>query len=406
MASYIRAGLLASNLLTTVIIGRKINIYNKRNASFLSLILLICSVIGLFTEDAYITYFVFPYGIIQFFMITKKFNSWILPTLFFVMQLCLIMNTWFLTVDIPRLLMPDFPFLTRSSYVVLTLFVVQNLLLVLCYFSLKMLNKKTHFWNFFVYQNRKFRFLSIAILTVFGALIVLYIQATIDQNVKILLYIVLYIDILCLLITAIIHNSFEYQKKNDELEILSETYLIDQKKREISNGFQHDFKALLIALDSCLKENSINDARVLLSQIIADSQDMFATNEYEQISRLENLPIQGLILNFLKECTKNNLLVKLDLVPIPKKLCIDSVDFVRCVSILLNNALEATLELDVEKDKKVILLTMEDDGINSFSFSITNPLEKKSRVRNSFKKGFYYKRGTQRYRSQHDSKDY
>ncbi|OJG40977.1 hypothetical protein RV02_GL001321 [Enterococcus gilvus] len=393
LASYIRAGLLASNLLTTVLIGKKINIYSKRNAALLMLILLICSVIGLFTEDAYITYFIFPYGTIQFFMITKKFNSWILPTLFFVMQLCLIMNTWFLTVDIPRILISDFPFLTRSSYVVLTLFIVQNLLLVLCYFFLKLINQKTHFWNFFVYQNRKLRFLSIAILIVFIALIVLYIQATIDQNVKILLYTVLYIDILCLLITVITHNSFEYQKKNDELEILSEAYLIDQKKREISNEFQHDFKALLIALDNCLKENSITDARILLNQIIADSQDMFSSNEYAQINRLENLPIQGLILNFLKECSKNNLSVKLKLDSIPKNLRVDSVDLVRCVSILLNNALETTIDLDGDNQKKIIQLTVENDGVDTLCFSITNPVDKKVELDALLKKGFTTKIG-------------
>lgn len=177
------------------------------------------------------------------------------------------------------------------------------------------------------------------------------------------------------------------------MEVLSEAYLIDQKKREVSNEFQHDFKALLIALDNCLKENSITDARILLNQIIADSQDMFSSNEYAQINRLENLPIQGLILNFLKECSKNNLSVKLKLNSIPKNLRVDSVDLVRCVSILLNNALETTIDLDGDNQKKIIQLTVENDGVNTLCFSITNPVDKKVELDALLKKGFTTKIG-------------
>lgn len=253
------------------------------------------------------------------------------------------------------------------------------------------MNDRTHFWNFLYERPKKNRLLSIVILFIILSLAVIHGHFAWTQNWLFGMYTAFILGSVCLLLALVVHNSIENQKKLNELRTLTEIYSVEVSKNELTSEFQHDFKALLISLNSCLKENAIDDAKRLLSQVIVDSKEIFQTNSYAGINRLNNVPLQGLVLNFLKDCEENGISAEVTLVPVPIALQVEVIDLVRGLSILLNNAYENTVILPPHLHRLTIV--MKDSGEGQLSIIITNPIEKKIEIEQILKKGYSTKEG-------------
>lgn len=253
------------------------------------------------------------------------------------------------------------------------------------------MNDRTHFWNFLYERPKKNRLLSIVILFIILSLAVIHGHFAWTQNWLFGMYTAFILGSVCLLLALVVHNSIENQKKLNELRTLTEIYSVEVSKNELTSEFQHDFKALLISLNSCLKENAIDDAKQLLSQVIVDSKEIFQTNSYAGINRLNNVPLQGLVLNFLKDCEENGISAEVTLVPVPITLQVEVIDLVRGLSILLNNAYENTVILPPHLHRLTIV--MKDSGEGQLSIIITNPIEKKIEIEQILKKGYSTKEG-------------
>ncbi|WP_314575803.1 hypothetical protein [Enterococcus gilvus] len=317
MAPYFQAGLLSCNLLVSLIIWQRIKLFNRRNTIILAGILLICYLIGVTNHVLFINDFLYPFMVIQFVMMVRRVNNWLLPALFFTIQLCLTMVVWIITFDLPRMLTDAFFKNVNQPLVILLLFLSQNTLILVVYWFLKKMNDRTHFWNFLYERPKKNRLLSIVILFIILSLAVIHGHFAWTQNWLFGMYTAFILGSVCLLLALVVHNSIENQKKLNELRTLTEIYSVEVSKNELTSEFQHDFKALLISLNSCLKENAIDDAKRLLSQVIVDSKEIFQTNSYAGINRLNNVPLQGLVLNFLKDCEENGISAEVTLVPVP-----------------------------------------------------------------------------------------
>lgn len=253
------------------------------------------------------------------------------------------------------------------------------------------MNDRTHFWNFLYERPKKNRLLSIVILFIILSLAVIHGHFAWTQNWLFGMYTAFILGSVCLLLALVVHNSIENQKKLNELRTLTEIYSVEVSKNELTSEFQHDFKALLISLNSCLKENAIDDAKRLLSQVIVDSKEIFQTNSYAGINRLNNVPLQGLLLNFLKDCEESGISTEVTLVPVPIALQVEVIDLVRGLSILLNNAYENTVILPPYLHRLTIV--MKDSGEGQLSIIITNPIEKKIEIEQILKKGYSTKEG-------------
>lgn len=253
------------------------------------------------------------------------------------------------------------------------------------------MNDRTHFWNFLYERPKKNRLLSIVILFIILSLAVIHGHFAWTQNWLFGMYTAFILGSVCLLLALVVHNSIENQKKLNELRTLTEIYSVEVSKNELTSEFQHDFKALLISLNSCLKEDAIDDAKRLLSQVIVDSKEIFQTNSYAGINRLNNVPLQGLLLNFLKDCEESGISTEVTLVPVPIALQVEVIDLVRGLSILLNNAYENTMILPPHLHRLTIV--MKDSGEGQLSIIITNPIEKKIEIEQILKKGYSTKEG-------------
>lgn len=391
LAPYFQAGLLSCNLLVSLIIWQRIKLFNRRNTIILAGILLICYLIGVTNHVLFINDFLYPFMVIQFVMMVRRVNNWLLPALFFTIQLCLTMVVWIITFDLPRMLTDAFFKNVNQPLVILLLFLSQNTLILVVYWFLKKMNDRTHFWNFLYERPKKNRLLSIVILFIILSLAVIHGHFAWTQNWLFGMYTAFILGSVCLLLALVVHNSIDNQKKLNELRTLTEIYSVEVSKNELTSEFQHDFKALLISLNSCLKENAIDDAKRLLSQVIVDSKEIFQTNSYAGINRLNNVPLQGLLLNFLKDCEESGISTEVTLVPVPIALQVEVIDLVRGLSILLNNAYENTVILPPHLH--MVTIVMKDSGEGQLSIIITNPIEKKIEIEQILKKGYSTKEG-------------
>lgn len=136
--------------------------------------------------------------------------------------------------------------------------------------------------------------------------------------------------------------------------ILNEKY--EQEREEISrsNEFRHDYKNLLISLTSYLELNDTQQALYLLHTIIDYSNSLLTPNMYKTIAAIHNPPIQGLLTNFLKRCSGTDIQLKIQVIEKLTDIDINIVDFIRCFSIVLDNAYEAVQETDLQVIEIVI----------------------------------------------------
>ncbi|MFD1899104.1 GHKL domain-containing protein [Enterococcus termitis] len=85
-------------------------------------------------------------------------------------------------------------------------------------------------------------------------------------------------------------------------------------------------------------------ALTLLHTIIDYSNSLLTPNLYKTIALIHNPPIQGLLTNFLKRCLEIDIPIKITVTDTLTNIDMNIVDFIRCFSILLDNAYEAVQE--------------------------------------------------------------
>lgn len=370
--------LLVSNLFTMIVMGNDKGVLKKKHICILILVLLIWYVIRILQLEEYTLEFIYPYFFLQFYFLVKKFYSWIVPIFFFTMQLSILTVVWVITVDLPTALIKGYSHYMTNTYVIWWIFILQNLILIV---SFQILNKKKGNWNFIFYHKRKEKGLSIIFLVLFLFVCTIHAQEIINKHWIESLFTSSILVFYCFLINTYIN----YQKNIENLHVLSETYNYEKRKFEESSEFKHDYKALLISLSSCINDNDIVEAKKLLNQIVDTSTYLFSPNIYSKIGQLDNLPIQGLFTDFYLKCTEEQITVELNLVEIPRNLEIDNIDFIRCISILLNNSIEHTKELSGDN---TISVDMKDDGNSKITLTIKNPLKERINLEEIYKKGF------------------
>ncbi|MGX7245770.1 GHKL domain-containing protein [Enterococcus quebecensis] len=134
----------------------------------------------------------------------------------------------------------------------------------------------------------------------------------------------------------------KYNNEKQYIALLSETHDREKKKITLSHEFRKDYKALLLSLTGYLESGDTEKTLELLRGIIDYSDSLLTPNLYKKISVIENLPIQGLLTSFLNRCLATGVQIDLQITEKLTDIDMNVVDFIRCFSILLDNAYEAT----------------------------------------------------------------
>ncbi|PLS37030.1 hypothetical protein CYV26_00810 [Carnobacterium maltaromaticum] len=275
--------------------------------------------------------------IMEIFFIYHKKNSLFLASIFSVLQNSLIIFIWTVTYDIPlinetrRLIFIDFMF-------------IQIILLLFLLFILHLLNKRFSFLEAFLAINKKYNFYSfimliVHVITIFVRQYLLFTNRFVDYlywTIFLLLF-----TFICILIACYISTNY---KNSLTIKTLSESSQILENKNLLSQEFKHDYKNILYGIKEYLANDDIEGATDYLNSVISYSSKLLTPDYYFLIKDVPIPAVQGVLISMVKHCEEHGLDVILTVQSFPKKLSMDLIDFIRCFSILINNALEHSIQ--------------------------------------------------------------
>ncbi|UPQ86121.1 GHKL domain-containing protein [Ignavigranum ruoffiae] len=135
-------------------------------------------------------------------------------------------------------------------------------------------------------------------------------------------------------------KQIEFQALQNYTQSLEQSYNTLRK-------FRHDYKNLLISLDSLLDEGDLAAIQKFIKQDMqVEANKLLATrNNLDDLSKLNISPLKGLILAKLWQVNPQKIEVKLEINQPVEQLKMEPIDCVKVVGILLDNAIEAVQEV-------------------------------------------------------------
>lgn len=272
-------------------------------------------------------------NIMEIFFIYRKKNSLLLASIFIVLQNSILIFIWTVTYDIPlinetrRLIFIDFMF-------------IQIVFLLFILFILHLLNKRFSFLEAFLAINKKYNFYSLVMLVVH--VVTIFVRQYLLFNNKLVDYLywtvfLLLFTFICILVAYYINTNY---KNSLTIKTLSEFSQILENKNLLSQEFKHDYKNILCGIKEYLANGDIEGATIYLNSVISYSSKLLTPDYYFLIKEVPIPAVQGVLISMVKHCEEHGLDVILTVQSFPKELSMNLIDFIRCFSILINNALE------------------------------------------------------------------
>ena len=137
--------------------------------------------------------------------------------------------------------------------------------------------------------------------------------------------------------------------------------------------FRHDYLNILITMEGYITKGNMDELRVYFNnKIVKVENDTLIKNQLmKNISNLEIIELKGLLLTKLLFATEKNISIQIE---IPEKILripVDIIDFSRILGILIDNAIEASIESICPTINLAILNTSQ----NSILFVIENTFQ-------------------------------
>lgn len=344
-----------------------------KESLFLTSLLVIQGIISIWLNNTYFTLLLLLFFLAQFIFVTRKLNDWLISSLLLVFEDAAILISWLPTIDLWNILLlkkiisPD----TYISYLFFFI-IAQQLLLALVFFITRFLLKKSALLNTLALLPKKNRSLSLTIL------FCLFLSIGLQQSGVFKGYSAAYFYSTFIIIGFSVFFSWniflltKYYKDKQYSMLLSEMYAQEKQKIELATKFRHTYKELLDNLTADLKVNDLDHASQQLNNIIDYSNSFLTPNLYRKISIVNTPSIQGLLTNFVRKCEMDSIDLTIQVTQDLNTSAMNLVDFIRCFSILLDNAYEAALlsqekliSIAIEGDPDYITLTIKNTYVEN-----------------------------------------
>ncbi|EOH96802.1 hypothetical protein UAW_01760 [Enterococcus haemoperoxidus ATCC BAA-382] len=393
MEAYLWSFLLSINFLQVCwLIGYK-NFYFLNKSIFLTCYLIIFIVVTLSYRHINLFGFLILFIFIENCFIYQRFRKWSMVAFFYLLKNALMILSWLFTWHL-------FHFFWRNNYLdshlhdtfkPVVLLLQQLLLFTLIQLCLWLNNKYSILTSISQLQ-KKYTLLSIFSQIILLLLNILKRENRIEMDYESYFYLTFILLALSAVFSFTVYLISHYYQQQQQIYYLSKKSLEESNKVSLAHEFQHDYRNILLSLNTYLSQNNIEQARAYLTSITNYSSSLTSENFVSQISIVNILPVQGLLINFFEQCKKNNIAVYFSANQQLSELdiSIDLIDFIRCLSILLDNAVEASLgknsaSIHVTFEKKKQRLVVE----------VSNPYEGELILSNVLKKNFTTKKNHQ-----------
>lgn len=280
------------------------------------------------------------FGIVYFLeiiLIYKKKHSLFLSSIFVIIQNTILAIIWTISYDLP------YQDLDRR-YIDFKTSILQFIILFSTLFLLNILNKKFNFIQSFLKVNKKYNFYS-SLMLIINAILLFIRQYMLFKDRLIDYYYITFIlflfTLICTLIIIFINQNY---KQTLSIKVLTDSTQSLENQNMLSQEFKHDYKNILSGLNEYLINNEIEQAKNYLHAVTTYSSELTNTEYYFLIKEIPFPAIQSILFKAIKNAKEKELDLIIDVQSYPYKLDIDLIDFIRCLTILINNALEHATE--------------------------------------------------------------
>ncbi|MGX7244381.1 sensor histidine kinase [Enterococcus quebecensis] len=355
-----------------------------KQESFVLTFLVLCQfILGFLLSNAYVAYFQLPFLFLQFIFAAKRLNNWFTPALLISFELSLVVLAWIPTLDTWDILHYNQQISSATYFNYFYFFIfLQQLLLFLILMLMNYLWKRFFPKNTPAFLPKKYKLLSlILLLFLFLAVSIKQINVLSGDTFS-LMYSLFIIVGYTILITWNLMIVFKANNERQYISLLSETYNREKNKISLSNEFRQDYKMFLQSLTTYLEAGDQKKAIELLHSIIQYSDSLLTPNLFRKISMINNLPIQALLTSFFNKCLAADIQLNLHITESLTNVDMNIVDFIRCFSILLDNAYEATeqtaapsIEISITGTMDTITIEVDNTYNNNTQISFSSFLQ-------------------------------
>lgn len=363
------------------------NIIKKKDARLLSILLIIFMVVALSIHEQ-ISIAIYSIYLLIEYIILKKSSRDLFSLFFILIQTLGTVLSIALTVDVFKVFLPKI-LVDLNAYTwlffILTQVIIFYLYTKVTFHLLKKFDLLESNTDMYEGDLREFRGITTSILFLFFSIVFLHGYSVTQKRWFLSFYTLIILLSICFVLAAIIYYINLSKYKNREIILLSKYYLNEKEKSIETARFRHDYKALLVSLKICLDMNELNEAQNLLQELNLETNQAFNSREYYSLlAVLDNIPVQGLLLNFFNKCEENDIRLKISPMKLPSTLMISNFELIRILSILLNNALEEVQHL--AQKREIDFTVTQKDG--KLIININNKFRKKISVKDIMKSGF------------------
>lgn len=201
--------------------------------------------------------------------------------------------------------------------------------------------QKTSHWAMQV-SNRYTVVMSIlSLLLQLGTILLIFYYYQSDQWIK-LTYLILLYHFLLLVTMVIAFLLNVINKKTQELILIKKGNALQEKQYYLVKESIHDQRAILLGLEATIKKKDFEEVERMLCDILDSFGELLKEDNYQKILCIPQPAVQAIFLDFLKKVQRKKIRLKMEVQHFPQEINISLIDFLRCVSILLNNAVENT----------------------------------------------------------------
>ncbi|WP_430602797.1 two-component system, LytTR family, sensor histidine kinase AgrC [Enterococcus sp. DIV0724b] len=329
----------------------------------------------------------FPlFFLLQIYLLIRKGYNWLTPAVISALEATLIIISWLLTCDLWTMLFLNHVFSAQIySKFLIVMVVLQQILLFILIKVISYFDQKYRLIQMISLMRKK-HFIWASIIFLLIVVLITAEQIFVTENYPVFYY--LSFVMISSFTFFLIGSSYfisKYYREKEHTQALSNAFKKEEARISLSDEFQHDYKNILISLTNYLEHGESEKAIALLKEITDYSTEVLNPNVFQAILLIEMPTIQGLLNNFINNCLEKNISVDLKVFNNIIDINMETVDFVRSLSILLDNALEAAEKTDFP----YILVSFSKDS-NATTVTISNsflPLDDKT-YQSIFKKKF------------------
>ncbi|EAD7632823.1 GHKL domain-containing protein [Listeria monocytogenes] len=304
-----------------------------------------------------------------------KIRILLISTIIFLFFTTIIGFVWVGFSDTPVILFNYDPFLTPKGLFPIMSAAIECLILVIVLYSIKRISSKYALFDLIFSTNRKLPFITAYIIVSYYITYLAHFFAFSNRYQLLLINIILltYLSSVCLFVYHILLEN--YQKK--QLLLLNKRLQAEQTYIDNASSFKHDFKGLLLSLTTYIEQRKTTEALELLASITDYSNELLNDDSFGSISHIQPIPIQSVLVEKIKKMNALKINFSLDISKDTYISSISSLDFIRCLDIIINNAIEASqsadnpqMKINIYKSDSAITLTVKNNYASSATINL------------------------------------